>query len=69
MSSARTRWLLAARPELLPAEELVRRMIKRAYAQGMITERRGSDSRTARRCGELVERDRAELLRRLRTEG
>lgn len=64
MSSSAQRWKLEASPGQLTTPDLLTRLIKRAYAHGLLGERRGLDAPHAKKAAALVERDRQELLRR-----
>lgn len=56
----------AAKPHELPADRLLRRLVKRTYAYGWSAQKNGVESEHAQNLHRLVEADRDELLRRLR---
>lgn len=56
----------AATPQELTTEELIERAIRKAFAHGVLQERRGVGSEPAERHKRLVKADRDELIRRAR---
>lgn len=54
----------AAKPQELPTDRLIHRLVKTAYSHGWLAHKNGTDSESAERHRELVKNDRDELLRR-----